>query len=248
MGTTRVLMINGSQRKVRTEKVLLSLKSLLEKEEIEVEIVNLSDYEIKSCRGCEACITKGTCIIQDDISILKEKMIISDGIVLASPVYMRQISGSLKNFIDRTCSWFHRPELTGKALLPVATTAGSALKQTLAYLDQVAYQWGMVSVAGIGRKINTLNNPIKRGEYMPFVNNLKQGKLYHRPSLDALLSYQVQRVLAEKILVIDKNFWHSKGWDKQIYYYSCRINPVKRLLASLLYMILSKRVKIAEKE
>jgi len=127
----KVVMINGSPRKKRTQSLLLGLKGLLEKEDFQVEIVNLSDYEILTCRGCEVCITKGTCVINDDMDVLKGKMIDSDGLILATPVYMRHVSGTLKNFIDRTCSWFHRPELTGKVLLPVATTAGSALKQTL---------------------------------------------------------------------------------------------------------------------
>ncbi len=244
----KVVMINGSPRKKRTQLLLLGLKDLLEKEDFQVEILNLSDYEIKTCRGCEVCITKGSCVIKDDMEVLKEKMINSDGLVLATPVYMRHVSGSLKNFIDRTCSWFHRPELTGKVLLPVATTAGSALKQTLAFLGEVAYQWGMVSVQGIGRNVSNLHVNLKKKEYMAFVEIIRRESLYHKPSLEALMSYQVQRVLAEKLLTIDGDFWREKGWDKQIYYYSCRIGLIKRLIASLLYAILMKRIRSVEND
>ncbi|RKX81552.1 MAG: flavodoxin family protein [Spirochaetes bacterium] len=248
MSGYKVVVINGSPRKKRTQSLLLGLKDLLEKEDFQVEIVNLSDYEIKTCRGCEVCITKGSCVIKDDMNILKEKMINSDGLVLATPVYMRHVSGSLKNFIDRTCSWFHRPELTGKVLLPVVTTAGSALKQTLHYLGEVAYQWGMVSVRGIGRKVSNIHVDLKKKEYIDLVETIRRGSRNHKPSLEALMSYQVQRVLAEKILTIDRDFWRKKGWDRQIYYYSCRIGVVKRLLASLLYTILLNRIRSVENE
>jgi len=175
-------------------------------------------------------------------------MIEADSLVLASPVYMRQISGNLKNFIDRTCRWFHRPEMVGKVFMPVVTTAGSAIKETLDYLDQVAYQWGMVSVKGIGRNIRTLANPLKKSDYLPFVKAIKKGKQHHKPSLRALLSYQVQRVLAANILTIDKEFWEKNGWSDTLYFYPCKINPIKRILATLLYLILKNQVKIVPQE
>lgn len=46
-----------------------------------------------------------------------QKIIESDGLVIGTPVYLNNMSGILKTFIDRTCSWFHRREVAKKPTL-----------------------------------------------------------------------------------------------------------------------------------
>jgi len=238
----KVLIINGSPRKKTTYQFLEVIKKMLLLKNFEVELISLQDYEIKSCRGCEVCIKKGSCVLKDDMDLLKQKMIESDGIIIGSPVYMRQISGGLKNFIDRTCSWFHRPELVGKSFLAVSTTAGSALKSTLNYLEEVAMQWGMIFSGGIGRKITTIKENPTDKEINLFLKNMTDGYEKHRPSRKIIFSFQVQKVLSQKLFPIDKIFWDKNGWLDQMYYYPCKVGLVNRFLAFLLYQILMHSV------
>jgi len=99
----KVLAINSSKRKKNTFNLLKQLKEQLHIKNIEVNIINLFDFDIKECLGCEKCLRKGNCHIEDDGTRLMEMMKNYDGIILSTPVYMGNISGKLKNFVDRTC-------------------------------------------------------------------------------------------------------------------------------------------------
>ena len=69
----------------------------------QVEHIRLTAAKIQLCTACKACWQKtpGKCFIKDDMSMLIEKFISSDVVVLASPIYADNISGLLKTFIDR---------------------------------------------------------------------------------------------------------------------------------------------------
>lgn len=239
----KVIAINSSMRKKNTYKVLEDICTNLTKCDIDCEIISLSDYEIKECTGCERCIKDDICPINDDMKELMEKLIASDGVILSTPVYMGNVSGRLKTFLDRTCRWFHRPALVAKPVLLVSTTAGSGLKFTLDYMEKTAISWGMHPCAKIGKKVNTTIDP---NAYRDFLINIKKDKSLYKPSLSQLLSFQLQRILAQKILPIDAKYWQDKGWFLKDYYFDCRINPLNRGLSTLFYKFLSSRIKRVE--
>lgn len=69
----------------------------------QTENIILCDKKISHCLGCFACWTKtpGKCVIDDDMTALLEKIKEADIIVMASPVYVDNVTGILKNFLDR---------------------------------------------------------------------------------------------------------------------------------------------------
>lgn len=67
----------------------------------EVEAVYLNDYEIADCVGCEACKTTFECVIRDDMQKIYAKILEADGIVIGSPTYFYNVTGIIKNMIDR---------------------------------------------------------------------------------------------------------------------------------------------------
>lgn len=69
----------------------------------EVENVFLARKEIKPCRGCFGCWLKtpGECVIKDDMAELLEKFAGSDIVVFATPLYVDNVTGIMKNFMDR---------------------------------------------------------------------------------------------------------------------------------------------------
>lgn len=226
-----VLAINSSKRKMNTYGLILKVQEVLSREDISVEIINLFDYDIKTCIGCEVCLIKGECIFKDDVSQIMEKIKMSDGVILTSPVYMENVSGMLKVFLDRTCRWFHRPELYGKPILVIATTKGSGLKSTIKYLERVVIQWGGFNSGKITRNIGNIENEIKTIEVKTFIDNIKKDKSLYKPSLNALIQFQVQKVLAKKVGYLDSEYWSEKDWNKEIYYFKCKINPFTRLIS-----------------
>jgi len=238
----KVLAINSSKRKQNTHGILQQLKTELGQKNIDVEILNLFNYEIKECLGCEMCLRGKVCPHKDDTHFLMKKLKEYDGIILSSPVYMGGISGKLKVFIDRTCRWFHRPELVGKPTLFVATTAASGLKETIKFLEKTAVHWGTFPTGSIYRTVNTLGKAVKPKEYGRFVEHLFIEKQHYSPRINQLIFFQVQKVLAEKVLTVDKEYWEAKGWNKNLYYFDCKINPLNNTISKSFYKMLSKKV------
>jgi FMN-dependent NADH-azoreductase len=68
-----------------------------------VEHVKLATCHIGLCTACKACWnqTPGKCVINDDMACLVQKFIESDTVVFASPIYVDNVSGLLKTFLDR---------------------------------------------------------------------------------------------------------------------------------------------------
>lgn len=113
----KILAINGSHRKGKNTATML--KVLLAEATAggaETELLELKDYQIKPCQACNKCLIEPRCAItDDDMSLIAEKMLAADGIVLGSPVYWGNVSTLMKNFMDRT-RWLHmcRNMLAGK--------------------------------------------------------------------------------------------------------------------------------------
>ena len=68
----------------------------------ETENILLVDKKIRHCSGCLACWfkTPGKCIVQDDMEVLLEKFS-ADIVVFATPLYVDNVTGIMKNFMDR---------------------------------------------------------------------------------------------------------------------------------------------------
>lgn len=100
----KVLAVNGSHR--RGKNTAEMLKAVLEGASelgAETELLELMDYQIKECIACNKCLFKAECTIQDDdMAQLSVKLQAADGIVFGSPVYFANVTGRLKDFIDRS--------------------------------------------------------------------------------------------------------------------------------------------------
>jgi len=99
----RVLGMNCSCRRYGNSDVLLQEALLSSRENgVEVEYLRLSDYKVKSCRGCLSCAFSGGCVIKDDdMPLIWEKMKNSDGLLVSAPTYLFSPVGIVKMVIDR---------------------------------------------------------------------------------------------------------------------------------------------------
>ncbi len=235
----KVLAISSSNRKKNTYSIISQVKDILNDSNIEVEILHLFDYQIKACIGCEMCILNNTCVFNDDVAFIMKKLSQSDGIILSSPVYLQSISGKLKTFVDRTCVWYHRPELFGKPLLAITTTKGSGLKKTLNYLQSIATQWGAYNSGRIGRTIRTIDLPVTKKECAMFIDNINRKKSEYTPTLKSILNFNTQKVLSKYLVGLDEAYWNERGWYDKPYYFKCKVNPINRFLGYLTYNFLS---------
>lgn len=104
-----IVIINGSPRKDgNTVKMCRAFAdgAISQKHDATVEIVNLYDFDFKGCKSCFACKLKdaetyGKCVVKDSLSPVLEKALKSDILVLASPIYLMDVSGMYKSFLER---------------------------------------------------------------------------------------------------------------------------------------------------
>jgi multimeric flavodoxin WrbA len=100
--TVKVLGISGSPRRHgNTETLLDSFLEGAKAAGATVEKVVLREIDYTPCRGCNACHKTGECIVKDDAPGVYDKILASDILAVASPIYSMGITAQLKGFIDR---------------------------------------------------------------------------------------------------------------------------------------------------
>ncbi len=124
----KVLAICGSPRNGNTKAMLERIIEGIEGEGHGGELVLLKDLNIEHCTGCESCRETSECIIRDGMDSLYPKLRDSDVIILGSPSYWDNVSGLLKDFMDRTDPLWQKRELKGKRAVLVGTGSVSAGK------------------------------------------------------------------------------------------------------------------------
>ncbi|MDD6729248.1 MAG: flavodoxin family protein [Eubacteriales bacterium] len=97
-----VLIISSSLRKGSNSEMLADefLKGAKEAGH-NAEKISLSGKKINFCTGCLVCQKKQKCVINDDSIEIVEKMLNSDVLVFATPVYYYSVCGQLKTLLDR---------------------------------------------------------------------------------------------------------------------------------------------------
>lgn len=99
----RILAFSGSPRPQGNSTYLLQhfLEGAKNKTS-KLEVIHPHELNLEHCHGCLRCNILRRCSISgDDWSELSEKILKSDILVFASPVYFRHVPAPLKNIIDR---------------------------------------------------------------------------------------------------------------------------------------------------
>jgi multimeric flavodoxin WrbA len=130
----KILGLEGSPRKNgNTEKLVKTILDGAAEKGADTTFYKLVKMNISLCLGCFSCRETGTCVTEDDIQLLHEEIQASDAIILGSPVYMWQVSGQTKLFMDRLVP-FIKPDFTsrlkGKKRVFMVFTQGNPDEQT----------------------------------------------------------------------------------------------------------------------
>jgi multimeric flavodoxin WrbA len=100
----KIITILGSPRaKGNTAKILSMFEDNVGKNH-EIERIDITRYKVGGCLGCYKCKEikdEPGCVQKDDALIIFEKMIRSDAIVYASPLYCWSFTSQIKPLIDR---------------------------------------------------------------------------------------------------------------------------------------------------
>jgi multimeric flavodoxin WrbA/putative sterol carrier protein len=146
--TYKVAAINGSPHEGfgNTSQMLAMLREPLAAEGLELEEICLNRHHIEYCQGCGMCLDKGACWIRDDHKAITHKLLEADAVILASPVYFRQVTGQFKTFLARSLGLGHRPRGTWKPGLAVCVSAGWGETEVAQYLAMVLRVFGAFGV------------------------------------------------------------------------------------------------------
>ncbi|RCX09927.1 multimeric flavodoxin WrbA [Anaerobacterium chartisolvens] len=99
---------------------ILVKEALMRAEELgaEVKMINLHDYNITPCSGCESCTVKFTqkheppeCIYKDDMDKIMKEWLAADGVIVAVPAFSYMPAGIYRIFTDRHLAYepnFHK--------------------------------------------------------------------------------------------------------------------------------------------
>lgn len=128
-----VIIINGSPRKDgNTAKMCCAFAEGVKSQlpNVTVETVNLYDFDFKGCRSCFACKLKGSknygrCSVKDPIMPILEKAAQADILVLASPIFLMDISAQMKAFLERLIFPFATYEAGYKTIAPKRCTVAT---------------------------------------------------------------------------------------------------------------------------
>ncbi len=243
----KVIVFVGSARKkltyYATQQFLADLKSF---GEVECEIMVLSHHQIGTCRGCLLCFEKGEefCPLKDDRDMLIEKIMASDGVVIATPNYSFQVSAITKIFLDRLGFVFHRPRFFGKTFTSIVAQGIFGGDRIVSYLDFVGNALGFNTVKGC---CVTACDPPTEKEKERIDNTLtkQSSRFYERmmkpaypvPTWLKLWGFRMGRTSIRLLLddrKCDYRYYREKGWFESDYYYPTGLGPLKKAAGRLI--------------
>jgi multimeric flavodoxin WrbA len=256
----KVTAFVGSARKKHTynaaRQFLDNLRSL---GDVEIEIVALSDFRLKTCLGCQVCFAKGEelCPLKDDRDALIEKIAASDGVVFASPNYSFQVSAIMKIFLDRLGFIFHRPRFFGKTFTSIVAQGIYGGKKIERYLDFVGNGLGFNTVKGsCAKAFDPMTEKEKRKidgalarQSRRFYERL-QKPAYPAPTWLKLMAFRMGRTsIGLELDDASRDFRHykEKGWFESGYYYPVRLSAGKKQ-AGRLFDSMARRMSKKRKD
>lgn len=191
---------------------------------IEFEYISLAKLDIAPCRGCRVCFDKGEdrCPLKDDLLEVRNKLLAADGVILGSPIYVEDVNGIMKNWIDRMAFNCYRPAFPEKSALILATSGAGSSKHALRTMKTALNTWGFYTSAlgmfrmGVFMEMNEVEkcysnrSRILAEKLFTSILNNKPDK----PSLYSLLVFKVLQNYRKKDKLKSSNynyeFWKSK--------------------------------------
>ena len=158
----RIIGISGSPKKEKSNTQFL-LSKALEATSADTMLINISDYKIQHCTGCDSCVRKKPCpqSANDDMPKLEEELRNADAIIISAPSYFTSVPGILKDFIDRSRAMKMLDHQLKDKVFGALTYAGlryGGQEHVIDVLNRYALGQGMIVVGALG-------SPVKHGTF-----------------------------------------------------------------------------------
>lgn len=115
-----VLGFAGSPRRHGNSETLLDwvLEAMASEPGVSVEKIVVVDARINPCRGCNACERTGSCVQNDGMIPLYDRILEADCVVLAAPIYCMGLAAQAKALVDRAQVYRSRKYVLGWPVVP----------------------------------------------------------------------------------------------------------------------------------
>lgn len=103
----KILLLNGSPHRAGSTTMFAAenfARGIADADGADIEIIHIADLNIKPCMGCLSCWgrTEGECVIRDDdVHLVKQKILDADIIIESFPLYFFGMPGIVKILTDR---------------------------------------------------------------------------------------------------------------------------------------------------
>lgn len=122
------------------------------------ELVHLDGKNVRPCVACDQCHRTGVCPQDDEFEAILQNLKDADGVILASPNYIFNVSAQMKAFMDRCCGAIHCLALEGKYGLAVVTSGGGGDDPIIEYMSKFLLVTGVRPMGGIHVTMASLPN------------------------------------------------------------------------------------------
>ncbi len=158
-----IVGICGSPKNERSNTRFLLEKAFAAVSDSQTLLLNISDYNIQHCTGCDSCVRKKPCpqSADDDMPEIEKILLGADGIIIAAPSYFTSVPGVLKDFMDRSRAVKMKDQQLKDKVFGAITYAGlryGGQEHVVDVLNRYALGHGMIVVGSIG-------SPVKHGTF-----------------------------------------------------------------------------------
>lgn len=244
----KILAIMGSPRKMGNTYQLTKKfeESMKQYGAAEFDYIFLKDMDLKTCLGCQTCFDKGEelCPLKDDGAVIEEKMHKADAVIFTSPIYVFNVSGLMKNFMDRLGYVCHRPRFFKSAMILTTSGLGIGSGEALKPFKLALQVWGFkvidsfdivtngdpkASTPGkkidqrVGRAAEKLHSAIQEGRPKPNILTM------------IMFLFAKEKLKETDPGFYDHHYWKDNGWLESgaDYYHDIETNFIKKGLAKI---------------
>lgn len=181
---------NFLNEKSKTKNFLDTLKVELETAFPESSLIvrNSNNTSLSIVGHWDQVIQAGNSL--DDKETIKGEIFNSDVVIFISPVFVHNVSGLAKLFIDKFGSWVHTMPLIGKLGVPISLSATNGNEFVNDYLQKVLSYWGLSTVKPIGIQLDNVTSNALDSYVRFIVAEIKAGL----KNPDSLISREQEKI------------------------------------------------------
>ena len=102
----KIVVLMGSPNRHGSTSILVEqFRRGAEESGHSVEVLDVCHRNIHPCTGCVRCGYEGPCVQKDDTEEIRGKLLSSDMVVFATPLYYYGMTAQLKTVVDRFCAY-----------------------------------------------------------------------------------------------------------------------------------------------